>query len=381
MQKINFSYKTMVAIALSLTLSACATMPGSNLIINNQHIVNKKENGFDISKFVDVYLVTPQILEALQSKRVVAQPNVSLDKEMSQYQYTVGPGDILNIIVWEHPELTIPAGSYRSAQDSGSWVHADGTIYYPYIGRVNVSGKTIGKIRTDIITKLSQYIASPQVDVSIAAFRSQKVYVTGEVKISGKQPITNIPLTILDAINNAEGLTDNADWNNVVLTQNGQQKQISLQSLLQDGDLTQNQLLQDGDILYIPRNDGLKVFVLGEVNKPATLKMDRTGMTLTEAIGYVGDINQLTSNAKGVFVIRPNVINKSADDKLATIYQFNLSDATALVLGTDFKLKPYDVVYVTSAPIVRWNRVISQLIPTISGIHDLTETVRYIRNW
>lgn len=396
-------HKLALPFASAMMITGC-TLPGSNLSLDEKNVVNQNEQQQQAqTEQVNVYALSHSFVTDFSSHSVMekAQPNEALDAAMALYEYKVGPGDVLNITIWDHPELTIPAGSYRSAESSGSWVHSDGQIFYPYIGFVKVADQTVVEIRAKLTVLLTQYIENPQVDVNIAAFRSQKSYVTGEIKNPGQQAITNIPLTLLDAINNAGGLSPDADWRHVTLTRKGEPENISLYKLMQKGDLTQNRLMQKGDIIHVPRNDSQKVFVLGDVKNPEMLKIDRSGMTLTEALSSVGGINELSADATGVFVIRSSVRDTKNDPYLqqvreknssaevveqpsrvvANIYQLDISDASALVIGTEFELEPYDIVYVTSAPIERYNRVIRQIMPTISGFNELTESALRIHNW
>lgn len=364
----NYGSKLLILLTFILCLSGCFT-PGSHLPTSNKDIVSiGNANCFNIACRVKVYKINPFVINQLYQVAPKSQINPKLSEQIRRYQYRVGVGDILNITVWDHPELTIPAGQFRSAAETGNWVEANGTIYYPYIGQVKVANKTLPQIREDIAYLLKKYIEKPQVSVNVAAFRSQRAYITGEVISPGQKPITNIPLTVLDAINQSGGLTANVDWRHVTLSHKGKTRNISLYALMQHGDLRQNALLYDGDIIHLPRNDNQKVFIMGEVGQPRMLKIDRAGMRLSEALAQVGGIKENAADASGIFVIRPRM--KGFDEKdgtIAHIFQLNMRYASALVLATEFQMRPYDTIYVTAAPIERWNRVINQLLPTISA--------------
>jgi len=261
----------------------------------------------------------------------------------------------------------MPGGQFQSPEEAGNLVDAKGKVFYSFIGKVQVAEKTVAQIRYLLTMHLRKYIENPQIDVKVAAYRSKRTYVTGAVMQPTVMPIGNMPVTLLDAINGAGGITADADWRSVILTRNSTDERLDLYALYQKGDMSQNRLLQHNDIIHVPRNDATKVFVMGEVNNPATLPINRSGLTLAEALGNVGGFKEITADASGVFVLRAS----NEKSKIADVYQLDASNAVALILATQFKLKPMDLVYVTSAPVARWNKVISLLLPTVGGLSSL----------
>ena len=322
-----------------------------------------------IKRKVDSQFGTQGIVS--NSPEADSDSNMALQGQLEDYTYLVGAGDVLNITVWDHPELTIPQSGNRSASESGNVVHKDGAIFYPYVGTVPVVGRHVTEIREDITRGLGRYIKEPQVDVSVAAFRSQRVFVSGAVKEPSTVPVTNVPMTLLDALNACGGMAPDADWRSVTLTstRGGEliKETLDLSALYQRGVLSQNRLLGPNDVLHVPRNDALKVFVMGDVMKAGTQRIDRSGLTLAEALNNVGGINEATADAAGIFVLRAN----DQASKLVDIYQLDASMGPMLVLSTQFRLEPMDIVYVTSAPIARWNKLLTQLTGSLSGIYQI----------
>ena len=347
------------------------------MIINgmNHHRVyvgpqSDKSSADSIKKLVDSRFGLESII--LDHAEASSDSSMAFTDQLENYSYLVGSGDILNITVWDHPELTIPQGGQRTPIEAGNVVHTDGTVFYPYVGNISVVGKHVTEIRALITLGLSRYIEDPQVDVAVADFRSQRVFVSGAVKAPKTIAVTDVPITLLDALNSAGGLAADADWRSATLTSTRAgvsiKEVIDLSAFYKGGLLNHNRLLRSNDALHVPRNDALKVFVMGDVISAGTQRIDRSGLTLAEALNNVGGINEASADASGIFVLRAN----DAASKMVDIYQLDASMGSMLILSTQFRLKPMDIVYVTSAPVARWNKVMRQLTSSFNAIWATT---------
>src|SRR5690606_29429790 len=97
----------------------------------------------------------------------------------------------------------------------------DGNIQFPFTGLVHVAGLNEFQIRDRLVQRLSGYISSPQITVRVQAYRASRIYVDGEVRNPGVLPITDLPMTLPEAINRAGGMTPEADRSAILLTRNG----------------------------------------------------------------------------------------------------------------------------------------------------------------
>lgn len=303
-----------------------------------------------------------------------ANPNESLQRAIDQYRYRVGAQDVLSVVVWDHPELTLPQGQYRSTQESGYVVRADGTIFYPYAGRVPVAGKTTGEIRDQLTRLLEPYLKNPQIDVNVVGFHSKRFQLAGAIVKPGLYPITNVPLTVSQAIAQAGGALllqqasggtqiphELADLSHVLLIRDGERQELNLRAYYQRGDQRQDRLLQPGDIIVVPDNSFNQVHLLGELRNPGNYPVSGDELNLAQALGAAGGVDLTTADTSHIFVFR------GARGK-PQVFWLDSGSPASLLLATRFQLQPQDVVYVSTSDLSRFNRIVTQLLPTVQTL-------------
>ena len=131
--------------------------------------------------------------------------------------------------------------------------------------------------------------------------------------------------------------------------------------------------MQNNDVLHFPDNSLNKVFVIGEVASQSSLIMENGKMTLADAILDSGGISLTTSEPGKIYVIRNGLANNR--NTTPHIYQLNADSPKALLLADQFPMKPRDIVFVATAAVTRWNRVLSQILPTATML-DKVDNIR-----
>lgn len=210
----------------------------------------------------------------------------------STSDYLIGPQDVLTIQVYDQADL---GGKYS--------VETDGTFSFPLIGRVKAGGQTLRALEQDLRTKLADgYFRNPQVTVAVEQYRSQRVFVMGEVRQPGPVPLTG-GMTLIEALARAGSTTATAsgevaivrasqgDVRGPVLPDQNSGSEVFRASIkdLESGALSKNLDLHDGDTVFVPRAE--TIYVFGQVRTPGAYGV-QANMTVLQALSLAGGVTE-----------------------------------------------------------------------------------------
>lgn len=359
--------------ALLAGLSACMVAPGMRMPAKATLPVSGGSGASAAQQLpipvqeINIALLQQQSNKPLES----AAPDLTALMGDTTTPYLIGPGDVLQITVWDHPELAAAAtgstlgGSVQRAADpaAGFVVNDDGDVQFPYVGKLKVAGMTTDQAQQVVVHALTLF-KSPQVTVRIASYRSKQVYVEGEVHEPGVQPINDVPMTLYEALNRAGGVLPTADQSRLELIRDGTSYSVDLTSMLERKISGAQIVLRNGDVLRVTSRDQNGAYVMGEVNKPVFATPQRDGsLTLSDALSQAGSLNTSSADASQIFVIRGSASSSSTPE----VFHLDAASPIAMVLANQFQLQPKDVVYIDGNGLVRFNRVLSLLLPAINA--------------
>ncbi|MFI3186703.1 MAG: polysaccharide biosynthesis/export family protein [Methylococcaceae bacterium] len=348
----------MIPLLLTLLMSACSLTPGMDMKADNNMSeleLPVMKNGKLVKEKTRIVPITADLIIERENARLQAVNNLP-PADINQTAYKIGPHDRLQITVWEHPELNDPGGEKINPELAGKVVDDNGELYYPYVGSIKVAGKTVSEARALLTHELSKYFKKVKLDIRVLSFQSHRAAVVGEVKTPGIQAMTETPMTVAEAISRAGGVSPDADMSNVALARDGKLYKIDVLALYEKGNSTQNLVLKDGDVLNIPDRKDSKVLVMGEVGRQQALQINKGKMSLSQALAEAYGVDFNTSRPEDIYVLRPG-------DRNPEIFQLNAESPDALILADQFAMQAHDTVFVGTAGVTQWSRVLNQILP------------------
>lgn len=353
--RLDMRFRFAVLVSALLSLAACSEASMDFPV--DTEAVHKRAN--QVLPNVQVISITPATLPSGDDRsEIVSYPPLPA----ISWAYRVGVGDALRIILWEEPMHAEPAGSVAASTPPSSYrVQSDGSFFFPFVGRVDAAGKSAEDIRLLLTERMGSIVRNPQIQVEVAEYHSQSVAVTGEVQSPTNVFLGDAPIRVLDAINMAGGFSETADQRLVTVRRNGKIYGANISEFLTSRQAVVNGILTNGDVVTVGPKAVRQAFLLGGFSKPEPITLGEQEVSLTEAISSAGGLVDEMADARGVFVFRVTPGG-------FTVYQLDASNPASLTLATRFALRDRDVIYVTTAPLHRWNRVVSGILPTITVV-------------
>ncbi|WP_081054439.1 MULTISPECIES: polysaccharide biosynthesis/export family protein [Burkholderia] len=361
--------RIVIGAAMSAALSACSVAPGMRMSSQaTLPVTGGDESTSQQNLQIPITDINMELIEEMREAAQRLGESQLSDLVGKPEPYTLGAGDVLQITVWDHPELAAAQGAQNSTNSrpydpvQGFVIDDNGNVQIPYAGAVHVAGIRIDQAQRVVQAALQRVFVKPQVTVRVSSFRAKQVYVDGEVHTPGVIPVNDVPMTLNEAINRAGGFSPTADQSRMVVVRNGKSYRIDLTRMLDRNINPSKILLRNGDLLRVVSREDNGAFVMGEVSKPITALPLRNGrLTLSDALSQAGSVNSASADAAQLYVIR------GASEAKPQVFHLNAHSPVSMVLANQFELQPKDVVYVDGNALVRFSRVLSLLLPAINA--------------
>jgi len=351
---LNKSFKIILLILFFLT--SCVSLPG--IVKNpskkklNQETLSGNYTMDDVGiNIIGINSLTDQEINKLNENKID-----ELDFKVKnfsniynyKYEYILGASDTVSINLTDTDDLD---GTYL--------IDEMGMIDLPFIGKVKLDNLTLNDAQNILQKVIQNFYKNPDLQINIEEFNSSKVYVVGAVRNQITIELNQKPIRLIEAAIQANFNPSAADklyGTKGLLRRDSKVYKIDLLNAFQNNDERENFYLKKDDVLFIDRNsDAIHVF--GEVTKPGVY-FPNMDYSLTELISTSG-LNQLTSNARKVYVIREKLNSFLEVD----VFQLNIKNPVNLIAGRKFLLQERDIVFIPPTNIVKWNRTISLLLP------------------
>jgi polysaccharide export outer membrane protein len=374
-------------------LPACSELPGTgpkSLAIQGNATAGLRSDAALPYALVDVSADT---IGFLSQPNLITFQGEFLDKRPKPEQ-VAGVGDVLNISIFE----AAPGGLFTPATAAGARpgnfvdlppqaIDQKGSIYVPYAGEIPAAARTLPDIQQAIVARLRNRAIEPQVVVSLNQQHSSVVSVLGDVNTPGVLALNSVGERLLALIARAGGPKFEAIESYVTLQRDGKRVRVLLSRVVHDP--RENIFIRPNDVIFIT-HEAPTFTALGALNQNvfgfnSEIPFDVETLTLAQAIGKAGGLNDQQSDPAEVFVYRYENrhflekmgvdTKKFTYDRIPTIYHVNLRDPAGYLLASGFQMRTKDVMFVANARVVDYYKLLTLINNTANTASNTATTV------